>query len=399
VRQPDVVAVLTAADMAADGHKGWAIPAKLPSVRGGFSVETPKLLLVRDKVRFLGEPIAIVLTKTEDAVQDAAALVKVEYSEEPVVQDPFAAAKLDAPQLWPDRPGNLAYHWQSGGADGVAEARASSHHVTRLKSHVSRVCSMPMEPCAALAFIDEDGRPVLPLAHQAPHLMRNYLAACFGLDRKGVRVGMVIYSSGFLETGDARMTEQQHRMVEIARRSGMHILGPNTVGAINFVEGTGITFMQGTAELPPRRSGPIGLAADHLAMQAEPPASVQGITPDILEKVWPILADISPNIVNCGEIGNGCVAKLVNKCRGRCHQHDQDSGGFGIARLRSRPAEQQFSYQKHMDGVIGIDGVIGMQFAAVCTVGRGLPRLAERNRRSTIKSCSKHRLAERSWAQ
>ena len=77
--------------------------------------------------------------------------------------------------------------------------------------------------------------------------------------------GTVIYSSGFLETGDAKTTELQHRMVEIARQSGMHILGPNTVGAINFVEGTGITFMQGTAELP-RRAGSIGLAVQSGAL-------------------------------------------------------------------------------------------------------------------------------------
>jgi carbon-monoxide dehydrogenase large subunit len=186
--QPRVVSVLTGADLAADGHKDWAIPTKLPKVGGGFSIETPRPLLVRDRVRFLGEPVAIVLAETEAAARDAAELVVIEYEERPAVLDPFSAAEPDASQLWDDRSGNLAYHWQKGDADGVAAALASSHHVTQLQSHVSRVVAMPMEPRAALAFIGEDGRPVLRVAHQGPHLLRNYLAACFGLERKDLRV-------------------------------------------------------------------------------------------------------------------------------------------------------------------------------------------------------------------
>jgi carbon-monoxide dehydrogenase large subunit len=202
---PGVVTVLTGADMAADGHKGWAIPAKLPKVEGGFSIETPKMLLVRDRVRFLGEPVAMVLAETEVLAQDAAELVRVDYSEEVAVLDPFSAAASGAPQLWSDRPGNLAYHWQNGDADGVSKALASSHHVTTLKSHVSRVCSMPMEPRSALAYIGEDARPVLRLAHQAPHQMRNYLAACFGLDRKELRVIAEDVGGSFgLKSGFAR---------------------------------------------------------------------------------------------------------------------------------------------------------------------------------------------------
>jgi aerobic carbon-monoxide dehydrogenase large subunit len=204
-QHPGVVAVLTAADMAADGHKGWSIPAKLSKVGGGFSVETPKPLLIDDRVRFVGEPVAMVLALSEETARDAAELVSVEYSEQSAVQDPFAAAEVGAQQLWPDRPGNLAYHWQSGDADGVHKALASSHHVTTLKSHVSRVCSMPMEPRTALAFIGNDGRPVLRLAHQAPHQMRNYLASCFGLDRNDLRVIAEDIGGSFgLKSGFAR---------------------------------------------------------------------------------------------------------------------------------------------------------------------------------------------------
>lgn len=202
---PGVVAVLTGADLAAEGHEGWAIPTKLPKVGGGFATETPKLLLGRGKIRFLGEPIAMVLAHTEAAALDATELVSVEYAEEVAVLDPIAAAAPDAPQLWSDRPRNIAYHWQNGDSDGVVRELASSHHIARLKSHVSRVCSMPMEPRSALAYIGEDGRPVLRLAHQAPHQMRNCLAACFGLDRRHLRVIAEDVGGSFgLKSGFAR---------------------------------------------------------------------------------------------------------------------------------------------------------------------------------------------------
>jgi acyl-CoA synthetase (NDP forming) len=77
--------------------------------------------------------------------------------------------------------------------------------------------------------------------------------------------GMVIYSSGFLETGDAERVAQQHRMVSIARASGMRILGPNCIGIMNFVDLVGISFQPGLNQLPMIK-GPLGLVVQSGAL-------------------------------------------------------------------------------------------------------------------------------------
>ncbi len=77
--------------------------------------------------------------------------------------------------------------------------------------------------------------------------------------------GAVIYTSGFMETGDPEAMEQQHRLTAIARLSGMRILGPNCIGVMNFVDRVGITFQPGLDKLP-MIAGPIGLVVQSGAL-------------------------------------------------------------------------------------------------------------------------------------
>lgn len=186
---PGVIAVLTAADLAADGvREEPAVPYRLPRAAGGDWVESVRPLLVRDRVRHVGEPVAMVVAETEGQALDAIEQVRVDYDELPVVIDPSGASAVDAPQLWEDRPGNLAFEWERGDAAGVQAALARAHHVTRLRTHVTRVTATPMEPRAALAYRGDDGRPVLHLSHQMPFMVCRELAYMFGLARQGVRV-------------------------------------------------------------------------------------------------------------------------------------------------------------------------------------------------------------------
>jgi len=77
--------------------------------------------------------------------------------------------------------------------------------------------------------------------------------------------GAVIYSSGFLETGDSEGVAQQHRLAAISRQSGMRILGPNCIGIMNFVDRVGLSFQPGLNELP-MITGPIGLVVQSGAL-------------------------------------------------------------------------------------------------------------------------------------
>jgi carbon-monoxide dehydrogenase large subunit len=183
-----VVAVLTGADLAADGFVECPVPFKFAQGDGSFAFETPRPLLVRDRVRFVGEPVAMVLARSFAAAQDGAEQVAVDYEEQACVTQPADARADAAALLWDDRPGNIAYHWRHGDAAGVESALASSPRVVRLTSRVSRVAAMAMEPRAALAYAGEDGRAIVRLSHQSPHQFRDEAAKLFNLAPTDVRV-------------------------------------------------------------------------------------------------------------------------------------------------------------------------------------------------------------------
>jgi len=183
-----VVAVLTGADMAAEGFLDFPATYKFAQGDGSFAFETPRPLLARDRVRFVGEPVAMVLAKTFAAAQDGAERVAVDFEEQPCVTQPADACAAAAPLVWQDRPGNIAYHWRHGDDAGVQAALAASPRVVRLTSRVSRVAAMAMEPRAALAYTGEDGRPIVRLSHQSPHQFRDEAAKLFGLAPADLRV-------------------------------------------------------------------------------------------------------------------------------------------------------------------------------------------------------------------
>ncbi len=112
----------------------------------------------------------------------------------------------------------------------------------------SDIAHVPETPdCVVLSVPREQ---VLPLVEQC---------AALGVG------GAVVYSSGFLETGDPEGAEEQHRLTAIARSSGMRILGPNCIGIMNFVNRVGMSFQPGLNQLP-MITGPIGLVVQSGAL-------------------------------------------------------------------------------------------------------------------------------------
>jgi len=185
---PGVVAVLTAEDLATDGIPDFSVPIGIHNIDGSPTKATPRPLLARDRIRFLAEPVAMVIAETSAIAQDAIELVAIDYDDIPAVLTPADAGAEGAALLWDDRPANKAFHWRAGDVEGTAKALASSHHVARLSTHITRVSAMPMEPRSALAYVDENGKSVLQLSHQNPHALRANLCEVFGLGRDDVRV-------------------------------------------------------------------------------------------------------------------------------------------------------------------------------------------------------------------
>lgn len=185
---PGVHAVLTGADVVADGIDECPAPFKMQQPDGSVALETRRPLLIADRVRHGGEPVALVVADSLDIAMDAAEAVVVDYDALPEVVDVLAAGADGAPQVWPDRPGNLAFQWRKGDDAQADAALAASAHVTRLTSRITRVSAAAMEPRGALAYPDERGRTVLRCAHQGPHVMQKEIAAIFKLPRQEVRV-------------------------------------------------------------------------------------------------------------------------------------------------------------------------------------------------------------------
>jgi aerobic carbon-monoxide dehydrogenase large subunit len=171
---PGVVAVFTGADLTDVAPIPGGIGFPRPD--GSPAPKTHRPLLAADRVRFVGEPVAVVLSETMEAGKDAAEAVMVDYRELPLVTDAVAALEPSAAKVWDDVPDNIGFLWKRGDAAAADEALRNAAHVARLEFTVSRVTANSMEPRGAWAEIDSDGRMVVHAAHQSPFNLRNGMA-------------------------------------------------------------------------------------------------------------------------------------------------------------------------------------------------------------------------------
>ncbi len=138
-------------------------------------------------MRYVGEPVAIVVADTAHAAQDAAELIAVDYDPLPAVANGSAALAPGAPQLHDAIPGNLCFDFDYGDAAATDAAFATAAHIVRLAQESGRVVGNPMEPKAALAAWDG---AVLQLWSPSQGMtgMRDGLAALTGLPASQIRV-------------------------------------------------------------------------------------------------------------------------------------------------------------------------------------------------------------------
>ncbi|MBW8269166.1 xanthine dehydrogenase family protein molybdopterin-binding subunit [Caldovatus aquaticus] len=177
---PGVAAVLTGADLAADGLAPLPCAVALPEA--ARLVVPPRHALARDRVRHVGEPVAVVLADSPAAARDAAERVAVAYEPLPAVVDARAALAPGAPPLHEEAPGNLAFAFEKGDRAATEAAIAAAAHVVALEVANQRVHAAPLEPRGALACFDAaSGRFRLLLSGQGLHAIRAQLAAVFGL--------------------------------------------------------------------------------------------------------------------------------------------------------------------------------------------------------------------------
>lgn len=171
---PGVVAVLTAGDLdlpdqppSGNAHEGFARP-----------------VLAWDVVRYVGEPVAVVVAETSEQAEDAAELVVVEYDPLPVVIDAVQAASDGSPLLFPERRTNVADSFEVAWDEDVL---AGAEVVARGRFVNQRLAAVPMETNAFAAVPDpEIGGLRLWASTQVPFDIRNDIAEALGLERSEV---------------------------------------------------------------------------------------------------------------------------------------------------------------------------------------------------------------------
>lgn len=183
-----VLAVYTAADLAAAGIGAMPCTVKLPRPDGETAFPAERRILASDRIRHLGEGVALIVAETRAAAQAAAELIAIDVDDAPVAVTTEAALAAEAPLVWEEVPGNVAFHWTQGDFDAVESTIAGAHHVARVKSHVTRVIAHSMEPRGCLMTLDDDGRLVVYPSNQNPYPVRAGLSNMLGIDQKDIHV-------------------------------------------------------------------------------------------------------------------------------------------------------------------------------------------------------------------
>ena len=184
---------------------GFGLPPMAPTALGtahrilSAQVKPPNKLLPTDRVRFCGEPVAIVVAETLAAARDACELIEVDYEPLDAVVDPVVALASGCPQIWDEAPGNLCCEIAVGDPDACAVGFAGAPHVVGISLINNRVTGVPMEPRAALGEFDPDtGSLTLTTGNQAPNNTRDALADhVFRVSRDNVRVVSPDMGGGF----------------------------------------------------------------------------------------------------------------------------------------------------------------------------------------------------------
>jgi carbon-monoxide dehydrogenase large subunit len=186
---PGVIAVLTGDDLAADGVGNLPVDGTRKRRDGSAAFRPPRPALVRDRVRHVGDAVALVVAETREQAVDAAALVAIDYERLPEVAATAEATRPGAPAVWDEAPDNVAFVWDIGQRDAVTRALESAAHVTRLDFVVTRVAAAPLEPRAAVGEYDRRaGRYTLYTGIQGPHGLRAQLADVLHVPQSHLRV-------------------------------------------------------------------------------------------------------------------------------------------------------------------------------------------------------------------
>ena len=199
---PGVVLVLTGADLVQAGVKPLPVNAGFKRAGGAPGASPERQVLAVDRVRFVGEPVALVVAEPAQQARDAAEALWVEYEELPNVVDVDQAVSGSPAVLCDEAPDNIAAEARYGDAAACDAAFAKAAHVVSLDIATQRVAALTLEPRSVLAWVADDARLTIRMSTQMPSGVRSTLCDCLGLAREQLRVTVGDVGGGFgMKTG------------------------------------------------------------------------------------------------------------------------------------------------------------------------------------------------------
>jgi aerobic carbon-monoxide dehydrogenase large subunit len=235
---PGVLAVLTAADYQADGHGPIphtspptdAINPRQPAFRydhGTPPLEELQPPLAPERVRYIGEPLAVVIAETAAQARDAADLVEVEYEVLPAVADFGEAMSPGAPLVSDGAPGNIALDGEHGDRQATEKALADAEVVVEHEFRNQRIANAQMEPRSAIGCYDAERQHYTLIAgNQGVNRQQVALAAALRVRPDQLRVICPDVGGGF---GPRSFVQsEQVAVVWAARRVGRPVRWTST---------------------------------------------------------------------------------------------------------------------------------------------------------------------------
>src|SRR5689334_11698606 len=195
---PGVIAVLTGDDVAKAGQKPMPAAAPMKGRGGSDQIVPPRYSLAQTRVRYVGEPVALVVAETAAQAQDAAEAIEIDYKELAVLVKARDAAAPGAAQIHESVPGNQVLDFVGGDEEKTRAAFAKAAKTVKLVAYHSRVVGNPMEPRAVTAVYDPKTETYqLYATTQGAGPMRNQVAAMLGTTPEKVRIVAEEVGGGF----------------------------------------------------------------------------------------------------------------------------------------------------------------------------------------------------------
>jgi len=206
-RAPGVVAVYVAPDFATPGPIAVAAPSRPGAIRESLQTAPgepgfrgrAQPTLTGDTVRFVGEPVAMVVAESAGTAVDAGALVEIDWDPLPAVADLIDAAEPGAPSVHAELIGNVAFTTRAGTADAeVDRLIASARHVVRRRLRVNRLAGVPIQPLTVAAWPDRESEALtISCTTQSPWRIRAAVAKALDLPETAVRALAPDVGGGF----------------------------------------------------------------------------------------------------------------------------------------------------------------------------------------------------------